>query len=79
MSGLPDDVYGELDGLLAGADEALTAGWPGDPATRQPVQLAIDVVRQTAHDVAVQRSRSAVRPRSVGVPQSRSRAMPPSG
>jgi len=38
MSGLPDDVYGELDRLLAGADEALTAGWPGDPATRQPVQ-----------------------------------------
>ncbi|HYJ76955.1 MAG TPA: aldolase/citrate lyase family protein, partial [Actinomycetes bacterium] len=38
MSGLPDDVYSELDRLLAGADDALTAGWPGDPATRQPVQ-----------------------------------------
>jgi OHCU decarboxylase len=38
VSGLADEVYGELDRLLADADEALTAGWPGDPATRAPVQ-----------------------------------------
>ena len=35
---LPDEAYGELDRLLADADEALTTGWPGDPATRAPVQ-----------------------------------------
>jgi OHCU decarboxylase len=35
---LSDEVYGELDRLLADADETLTTGWPGDPATRQPVQ-----------------------------------------
>jgi OHCU decarboxylase len=35
---LSDEVYGELDRLLADADETLTTGWPGEPATRQPVQ-----------------------------------------
>ena len=34
---LPDEVLGELDRLLADADAALAAGWPGEPATRQPV------------------------------------------
>jgi hypothetical protein len=31
---LSDEVYGELDRLLADADETLTTGWPGEPATR---------------------------------------------
>lgn len=34
---LPDSVLRELDELLAPADAALAAGWPGEPAARQPV------------------------------------------
>ena len=34
---LPDDVLRELDALLAPADAALAAGWPGEPSARQPV------------------------------------------
>ena len=34
---LPDDVLRELDALLAPADAALVAGWPGEPSARQPV------------------------------------------
>jgi OHCU decarboxylase len=34
---LPDAVLGELDELLAPWDAALAAGWPGEPATPQPV------------------------------------------
>src|SRR5260370_22132910 len=30
-------VGAEIDALLVGADEALTAGYPGDQGTRQPV------------------------------------------
>lgn len=37
MTSLPEGVLGELDRLLADADEALVAGWPGEPATRAPV------------------------------------------
>ena len=44
----------------------------------QVVQLAQDVVGQ-GHPVASHRSRSAARPSSVGLPHSRSRAIPPSG
>jgi len=34
---LPDEVLREMDEMLAPADAALAAGWPGEPATRQPV------------------------------------------
>ncbi len=34
---LPDGVLGELDDLLAPWDTALAAGWPGEPASPQPV------------------------------------------
>ena len=34
---IPQDVLRELDEMLAPADAALAAGWPGEPATRQPV------------------------------------------
>ncbi len=34
---LPDGVLGELDALLTPWDTALAAGWPGEPATPQPV------------------------------------------
>jgi OHCU decarboxylase len=34
---LPDEVLHELDDLLAPADAALAAGYPGEPAARQPV------------------------------------------
>ena len=37
MTALPDEVAGELDRLLSDADQALATGWPGEPATRQPV------------------------------------------
>lgn len=37
MTALPDGVVGELDRLLGDADQALATGWPGEPATRQPV------------------------------------------
>ena len=30
-------VTDEVDAMLASADSALSAGWPGDPGTRQPV------------------------------------------
>ncbi len=35
---LPDGVLGELDDLLAPWDAELAAGWPGEPASPQPVQ-----------------------------------------
>ena len=37
MTRLPDEVLAELDRRLADADRALASGWPGEPATRQPV------------------------------------------
>ena len=53
-------------------------GQRGVPGREQVVQLAEHAVGQR-HAVVSQRSRSATRPSSVGVPHSRSRAIPPSG
>lgn len=44
---LPESVLRELDDLLAPADAALAAGWPGEPPSRAPVHtlyLPADVV-----------------------------------
>ena len=48
---LPDDVLRELDDLLAPADAALAAGWPGEPAGRQPVHTLYLPADRAAADV----------------------------
>ncbi|HEX4698669.1 MAG TPA: 2-oxo-4-hydroxy-4-carboxy-5-ureidoimidazoline decarboxylase [Actinomycetes bacterium] len=48
---LPDDVLGELDELLAPADAALSAGWPGEPAAPQPVHTLYLPADRVDHDV----------------------------
>jgi OHCU decarboxylase len=48
---LPDGVLGELDELLAPADAALAAGWPGEPAAPQPVHTLYLPADRVDHDV----------------------------
>jgi OHCU decarboxylase len=74
---LPDAVLTELDSLLAPADAALAAGWPGEPATRQPVhtlylpadRVDADVIARTGADArgAVDRQDAASMARVTGL------------
>jgi citrate lyase beta subunit len=58
---LPDDVLRELDDLLAPADAALAAGWPGEPSGRQPVHtLYLPADAATGADVVTTLGAAAI-------------------
>ena len=57
---LPDDVLRELDDLLAPADAALAAGWPGEPAGRQPVHTLYLPADRAAADVVTRAGADAL-------------------
>jgi OHCU decarboxylase len=57
---LPAEVLAEVDALLAPADAALAAGWPGEPGTRQPVHTVYVPADQATDDIVVTYGRAAL-------------------
>ena len=57
---LPDAVLAELDGLLHAADASLTAGWPGEPSSRQPVHTLYLPADRATEDVVTRTGAEAL-------------------
>jgi OHCU decarboxylase len=55
------DELDEVDRLLAGADDRLAAGWPGDPGTRQPVHTLYVPADRAGPDVVGEHGAGALR------------------